>query len=192
MSDRREAERKALTRAFADYRRLQAQDAERLEGERMDLPDLALVAVRCRTEEVDLTAAVNRVRDGVNAGQGWARLRSGLALAGEYPENLGEPLYADWATGGSASCRLRVLSGGATYRARVWTFAERELKPEDALHADEIPALREVRRMPAQGLGGHILALVHHVYWAAAPHEDVHALARRFDRFAGFETRSAL
>lgn len=189
MSDRREAERKALARAFADYQRLQAQDKKRPEGERMDLPDLALVAVRCRTEEVDRTAAVNRVRYGVNAGQGWARLRSGLALAGEYPEALGEPLYADWATN-DASCRLRVLSGGADYRAQVWTFAERELKSGEALHAGEIAALREVRRMPAQGLGERILALVHHVYWTAAPHEDVHALARRFDRFAGFETRS--
>jgi hypothetical protein len=171
----------ALARCLDDFRRLRAAEALRPESDRLDLPDLALVAVRVTRETVPLADASDRVRAALSDGEGWARLRSTVVWSFEAWPDAGPPLFAEWREDASTSCRLRLISG--TGSARVWTFTERPLGAADAPQADEVPALCERRWALAHGAPPGIARLDYHVYWGAEPHEDAHALRRRFDRF---------
>lgn len=188
MTGQQEQERRrALAQAYADYGTLRAQAAG------IYLPELALVALHCTTEDIALDkAAFNRICNILKRpeGAGWCRFRSIVAWAGttaplEY-DTAGPPVFAEWTETPEQSCRLRILSGAGTPRARIWTYTERVLGPDDRLEDGEVCALREQRKALARAAPAGIHSLIYHVFWGAEPHEDPHALRRRFDRFAGF------
>ena len=187
MRSRLELERSALARTFEDYGMLRA------EADDLDLPELALVAVHCATEDIALDApAFDRLRGILDRpeGAGWCRFRSVVrwSRAADWPayEEAGPPIFAEWTESQDRSCRLRLLSGTGSPKARIWTFSERDLGADDPLREGEVCALRETRKALARAAPDGIGALVYHVFWGAEPHEDVHALRRRFDRFAEF------
>ena len=187
MTLRLEEERRALARTLGDYLEL------RLQTEVLDLPDLALVAVHCVTEDLVLDeTAFDRLRGILDRteGEGWCRFRSSVVWSGstDWPgyDEAGPPLFAEWTEGPGRSCRLRLLSGTAPAQARIWTFTERVLEPTGPVGQGEVCALREARQALARAAPAGIGSLAYHVFWGAEPHQDVHALRRRFDRFAGF------
>lgn len=187
MTSRPELERRALARTFADYGKLKAQAGK------LGLPELALVAVHSATEDIALDAvAFDRLRGILGRPEvaGWCRFRSDVRWSGstDWPEygEAGPPLFAEWTEAQDQSCRLRLLSGTGDPGARIWTFTERLLGADDLLREGEVCALREERKALARAAPDGVGRLVYHVFWGAEPHEDVHALRRRFDRFAGF------
>ncbi len=179
--------RRALARAFADYGTLRAEAAE------LDLPELSLVALHCATEDIALDeSAFDRMCGILDRpdGTGWCRFRSVVRWSGaaDFPDydTAGPPVLAEWTEAPERSCLLRLQSGSGSPRARIWTFTERMLGPEDPLGEAEICALREKRKALARAAPAGTRSLIYHVFWGAEPHEDAHALRRRFDRFAGF------
>jgi hypothetical protein len=191
MTARPELERRALARTYSDFCLLREQ------ADGLELPEIALVAVDRATEDITLDAAAfNRRRGTLDRPEGaaWCRFRSVVRWSGaaDWPsfKEAGPPLFAEWIEAPERSCRLRLLSGSASPRARIWTFTERVLGPDDPLREGEVCALREERKALARAAPDGIASLVYHVFWGAEPHEDVHALRRRFDRFAGFLRRS--
>ena len=187
MGDRAERERQAILRAARDYQTL------RRNAEDAGLPELALVAVNVTHDDIDLDGEAFRQVLAALAeddAQGWCRFRSAVvwAQARAWPDfdEAGPPIHGEWTAGPTASCRLRLLSGEWPARARIWTFRERLLAQEDPLAPGEICALREERRTLARAAPDGVTGLAYHVFWGAEPHEDVHALRRRFDRFVGF------
>jgi len=188
MNARREDERKALSRACADYRLLRAQASA------AGLADLALVAVRKETRDhgFDCAAYNDIVKEigGTTEQSGWCRFRSELGwTGGAMPAfaDAGPPLFAEWTGGEAKSSRLRVQADGSAPFLRVWTYFERSLGESEPLKEGEQAFLRESAEVVAHVALRPKTRLLYHVFWGAEPHDDVHALRRRFDRFVGFK-----
>lgn len=187
MTDRARQEWQALARAARDYATLRQQ------AQGLELPEIVLVGVTVTTDDMALDAEAFRQVLAAFAEEraaGWARFRSVVTWSPdtEWPdfEEAGPPIFAEWTSGPARSCRLRLLSGDGPARARLWTFEERPLGADDEPAPGEVCALREARGAVARAAPAGITGLSYHVFWGAEPHEDVHALRRRFDRFAGF------
>ena len=181
MSDRRSKEWDALRHAFYDYEGLRKHH-----GKELGLPELKLVAVEYCSKELDATEAKKELEGGLKKGPGWARMQSGLVWSGQaLPEDLGLPLFAEWLDEQGKSWRLQALPG-APYKARLSRFSWFPLSQDAEPGGRAVPALLESRSLLAEHAPDGVALLQYHICWGAEPHDDVHALRRRFHFFAGF------
>lgn len=183
-----------LRRTLSAYHRL----VERRGGRGEDWPDFELVAVRVTTEELDLStvdarsAAFRKVRDALDAHQGWARCQSALMWSGmtAFPDfvSAGSAMMAEWRIDDSRSVRISPSQANG-FRAVMRTFSERKLG--DDLPADgEFAGLCQRKTIIAHDRTGHE-QLVYHVYWGVGQGQPHHEIRPIFDRFVGFDNGDA-
>jgi len=176
----------ALRQLCADYEAVTTEESN-------SWPVLSLVAVRTTiddTQKADETCFGHILAALEAEGrEGWARFRSAVDWTGSGRaivfDEAGPPLMAEWTIGARASKRLRTAPD-APGEVRIWKYEERDLGQTDVLDAKEDAFLCQAVEVMARDNCKPADRLVYHVYWAAPEAANPHAIARVFDRFAGF------
>ena len=155
-----------------------------------DLPELSLVAVRRKREQVaadaDLFEKVKKALAGPNGG--WARFRSELGWTCRPPpcfETSGPPIMAEWLDERGVAYRLTPAPSVAG-QALIVSVRTRALGHGDSLRDGEEPALRQSLEVLAHTRVDPFTHIAYEVYWGLPPNGSSSATRRLFDRFAGF------
>ena len=173
-----------LRETFADYCKLRQTLS--------DLPEMSIVAVRRKPEQVAADEKLFERVTKVLAEQGsvgWARYRSELGWSGGHPppcfKESGPPIMAEWLDRDGTAHRLTPASS-VTGKALIVAIRDRELGSNDDLGEGEVSALRQCLRVLADRRIEPFSHIAYEVYWGLPENGSPSATRRLFDRFAGF------